>query len=352
MPDDLKTPEPQTRRFPMSKPEGHKPAVQRYSAEFPPDVRTVRSLYLGIQRKDALGASLQTFLAETNALFALSNGPDHVDMARLTDPEGYDTAFCVAYWTDEAAHGLWANSAQVSDWWSDPDKLSGDTGYFWESLSTTLGNAETIAFKEYIRGLSACPHAQIAAMDESGYWGGARDRIPNSGHDAFEPTRAAIRYTPHDASLGQRVFVGAPANLCLIRSGVSWEACGEEQLTSYRTNIEPKLDTGMEFLRQNPEETGCLSLRQVRVITAKGDDAPEAYSAGYFLSLGHLERWSKSHPTHLAIYSRAQMERKKYGEKLELRTYHEVYVQNLDARFEYLNCHGRTGLLPIQFLDG
>jgi len=31
---------------------------------------------------------------------------------------------------------------------------------------------------------------------------------------------------------------------------------------------------------------------------------------------------------------------------LELRTYHEVYVIDRHTRFEYVNCHPETGLLP------
>jgi len=41
------------------------------------------------------------------------------------------------------------------------------------------------------------------------------------------------------------------------------------------------------------------------------------------------------------------MERKKYQEKLELRTYHEVYVVDGETTFEYVNCHNQTGLIPF-----
>jgi len=70
---------------------------------------------------------------------------------------------------------------------------------------------------------------------------------------------------------------------------------------------------------------------------------------GIFQSLGHLERWAHDHPTHLAIYARAMAERKKYQDRLELRTYHEIYVLNEATEFRYLNCHSETGLLPVGF---
>ena len=42
-------------------------------------------------------------------------------------------------------------------------------------------------------------------------------------------------------------------------------------------------------------------------------------------------------------------ERTKYQDKLELRTYHEVFVLDQETDFRYLNCHGKTGLLPVRF---
>jgi aldoxime dehydratase len=39
--------------------------------------------------------------------------------------------------------------------------------------------------------------------------------------------------------------------------------------------------------------------------------------------------------------------RRKYQDRLELRTYNEIFVLESDnPAFEYINCHPRTGLLP------
>lgn len=82
----------------------------------------------------------------------------------------------------------------------------------------------------------------------------------------------------------------------------------------------------MGFLRTRGVETGCCSLRQVTIIDANGIERPEAYSHGYFLSLRHLEQWAHHHASHLAIYKQAMADRKKYRERLELCTYHEVFA--------------------------
>lgn len=338
-----------TRRFPMSQPDGHVPAIQRYSAQFDPSTQHIQTMYLGVQSHGGSWADLTAALPGIQRLFALPDGPVHHDYARFVDPQGALTLFGVAYWTDPEAHDRWTRTSEVTAFWQDPAKRSGSLGYFCESLAASKDHAETIAFKEYIRGLSACPRHSVAAMNESGYWGAARDRIPASGYDELSGSVDNFACVTRSDTLGHDIQITAPRNLCLIRSGVSWADCGPEQLGSYNTNIKPKLDLGMDHLRQNPRDTGCLSLRQVDVVDTFGHPQPEGYSAGLFLSLKHLETWALEHPTHLAIYHRAQMERQKYKDALELRTYHEVYVLNRASTFRYLNCHGATGLLAIQF---
>lgn len=338
------------RLFEMNKPAGHVPGVQRYSAGLSATTKQIQMLYLGMQVPPDEAPGHTEFLEQTKALFAGGSGPVHFDYARLVDPQGYPTLFAVAYWTDPQAFDDWAASEPVQTWWRDPAKRTGETGYFWEAMSVARDHAETIAFKEYVRGLSACPAHTLYPMDESGYWGAARDRFPASAHDRLEGTTAGpITFSARTGTRGAEIVVKAPKNLCLIRSGVSWADCGPEQLDSYNANIKPKLDLGMDHLRNNPVETGCLALRQVDVVEADGRVAPEAYSMGLFQSFAHLEKWAHDHPTHLAIYARAMAERKKYQEKLELRTYHEIYVLDEATAFRYLNCHGMTGLLPVGF---
>ena len=342
--------ETKARVFPRQMPAGHEPVVQRYSARLPEGTRAVHVLCLGYQAAGTDRDGAKQFLTEASQLFATASGPVHHDFSSFVDPEGYATVLAVAYWLEPEVHDAWRSSEVVSGWWSNPSRDAGPGGYFLESMSVSVDHLETIAFKEYVRGLSACPANTISAILESGYWGAARDRIPASAFDALGSAHTApLAFDLAVESTGRRVTVIPPANMVAIRSGVSWADCGAEQLASYEKNVKPKLDRGMEYLRTHPADSGCFSLRQVDVIDPDGTPRKEGYSLGYFLSLGHLETWSRSHPTHLAIYARAMAERKKYREKLELRTYHEVYVVDGDVRFEYVNCHPRTGLLPFRF---
>ncbi|MEP3276682.1 MAG: phenylacetaldoxime dehydratase family protein [Stappiaceae bacterium] len=335
-----------TRKYAMNKPVGHSPAIQRYSSRVEDEVKQVRLLILG-QQSQVMGIQARKdFLSTLSTVFNHIGRPLHHDLATYTDPEGFENTFAVCYWQDEETFRAWKRG--FDSWWMEQDPSTMDRGLWVESFAVPVEYRETIAFKEYIRGLSACPMSKIEPMNESGYWGAARDRLPASAHDDLAPACTdPLKIVSGRDTLKKRIAIrDAPSNLCVIRSGVSWAECGEEQLASYQQNLEPKLNEGMDYLRQNPVKSGCCSLRQVTCLNEDGSPAKEAYSLGLFQSFNHLEEWSHNHPTHLVIYTRAQAERKKYQERLELRTYHEVYVLNEETSFDYLNCHPKTGLLP------
>lgn len=340
------------RKYPMKKPDGHVPPIPRFTARMTNDAPVITIVYMGAQSKSGDEVECLARLAEIDFLMAAESGADHRDYAKFTDTQGYLTMFAVGYWRSPDVYDDWVATEQVSDWWFDPGKDSGDIGYFRESMIVPSDYAETNIFKEYVRGLSACPMSKIEPIDETGYWGAARDRFPASAYDQFEvPDTVKLDLMSGRNANQVRVKISPHQNFVVIRSGVTWQDCGDEQLQSFENNIKPKLDIGMTYLREHPLDTGCCSLRQVDVIDVNGSVAMEEFSLGYFRSLADLEAWAHEHPTHLAIFTRAIAEREKYGEKLELRTYHEIYVLTAEgSQFEYVNCHGNTGLLP--FYDG
>ncbi|MEP6241476.1 phenylacetaldoxime dehydratase family protein [Erythrobacter sp.] len=334
------------RKFPMRKPDNHQPVIQRYSSQVSEDVSSIRVATLGFQGKAGPRDNLTAFLDFIDNAFAKIGKPNHHDIANFVDTQGYSTAMAVCYWLDEDDYSAWLEKFDL--WWGAHDPEALENGLWFESFSVPPPYRETNLFQEYLRGVSACPMTRIEPMSESGYWGAARDRFSASAHDDFSPEQnVELQYDPHRDTLRKHIKVSdIPSQLCVIRSGVTWANCGEEQLESYETNLKPKLDKGMTYLRENPVDTGCCSLRQVTCLEADGSAQEEAYSLGIFLTYRHLERWAHDHPTHLAIYTRALAERKKYQENLELLTYHEICVLNEDVRFEYINCHPDTGLLP------
>jgi aldoxime dehydratase len=333
------------RRFPLNQPDGHKAPVPRYSA----DVKAkVAVLFLGLQtRPDRLAGALpDAGLSEFLARIAKeSAAPVYIDQAAYTDLQGYLNRVAALYWLDIAQFQAWLESPAVQEWRA---RLRGDTsvGLWWEPVVVDAQRMETITFKEFRRGFSGCPAMGLQSTDHTGYWGAARDRIPGAGDDPFEATVAASERCPVTGATYRQIQ--PPKNMCVIRSGVSWEKCDGEQLKDWHERIKPKLDAGMTYLRENPGATGCFSLRQVESISPDGAKIAEAYSLGAFVSMQHLETWSKDHPSHLAIYTSALAARKKYQEKLQLHTYNEIFILESDnPPFEYFNCHPQTGLLPF-----
>ncbi len=329
------------RRFPLRLPENHKPPIARYSAAVT-QAGNVAVLFLGLQSRaaDELAEALAAFRA-----LQCDDAPIYSDQASFTDERGYLNRVIALYWLDTAAFGRWAQLPQVRKW---RRHASRNVGISWEPVVLDARRMETISFSEFRRGFSGCPGMNMEPTIHSGYFGAARDRIPAAADDAFEATAVL------DASdsAGDRSYfrVQPPENMAVIRSGVSWAACEGDQLKDYQERIRPKLDAGMEYLRKNPQESGCYSLRQVTGVDGDEKALAEGYSLGFFVSLEHLERWAKNHPTHLAIYARAIAARKKYQDALQLRTYNEIFVvQKNNPPFEYFNCHPDTGLLPRMF---
>jgi aldoxime dehydratase len=107
------------------------------------------------------------------------------------------------------------------------------------------------------------------------------------------------------------------------------------------------LTEGMNFLWDHLDQTGCCDLRFAEETGLGGAPLKKSFGLGYFLTLGHLEKWASTHPTHLAIFATFLTMAGDNGADLKLRLWHEVSVLATAGQvFEYVNCHSETGLLP------
>lgn len=59
---------------------------------------------------------------------------------------------------------------------------------------------------------------------------------------------------------------------------------------------------GMQYLWDNPEETGTLGLRFLQNVDENDKMIKETCGAGFFRNWADLEVWSSTHPSHLAIF--------------------------------------------------
>jgi aldoxime dehydratase len=102
----------------------------------------------------------------------------------------------------------------------------------------------------------------------------------------------------------------------------------------------------MNFLRDAGRPLGCFANRYMTVLSDDGDPLDKTFGMSWWRSLGDLERWAESHPTHVAIFGAALRYLSTLGPAATLRLYHEVTVAAADEQFfEYLGCHDETGML-------
>lgn len=211
-----------------------------------------------------------------------------------------------------------------------------------------------------------------SAVQEHGYWGSMRDRLPLSQTDELSgikkaqappvpppPPAAAEEYkssSPGSSSVtigkGRRVVVPGQKNLAVIRSGQDWSGTTPEERKLYLESMQPVLEKGMGFLRDHGEEVGCYSCRFMEIVdpeTGKPDGIDRTFGLAYFDELASLEGWSKEHPTHLAIFGGFFQYAQKLANNVTLRVFHEVMVlEEGQQYFEYVGCHEGTGMLAAR----
>lgn len=300
----------------------------------------------GAQARDA--AALDPFLRWLDEAAGQQSGPEVSERARFTDAAGYVNEVRVAYWRDPRRYADWASSEIVSAWWEHRDRTSGPVGLWREVAAVPSERFETILSSPAITiGSGRLADDVEGPIKAHGYWGSMRDRLPISRTDALlSPYGDELASHRASHGSGRRIVVTPPMNLALIRSGQDSSRSSPDELDEYQGRIRPVLEKGMNFLRDSPQETGCCSCRFMEEVEGSGEISARSFGFAWFLTLGHLERWSKSHPTHLAIYNGFSAFAKRRGPSLKLDLWHEVAVLPDGASmFEYVNCHDRTGLL-------
>jgi len=322
------------------------PPVDAWQAEFAKGVEEVVFAYFGSQRSKGTLAS--DFEQQFRDVAAGQNAPEFTTRAEMVDATGYHTDLFISYWPSRVSFETWWSKSTFARWWEDDKRTQETSGYFREIYSVVPNRFETLFSSRNPTGAGSLGEPLGNPVREHNYWGGMRDRIADSAHDDLASQVGSTLPKPRiQPSRGRRINTKVPSNLCLIRSGQDWGDCGAEELETYLDVVRPKLTAGMAFLRDNPIETGCLSCRLMDETNLDGSPSTKSFGLALFLSMKHLEDWSKSHPTHLAIFKSFFELVESRGGEIDLKLWHEVLVA--DARtsiFEYVNCHPNTGMLP------
>ena len=277
-----------------NRPEGHTPQAPAWTAVGLPEV-TVYSMFFARNPRETSAA--QGLLA---ALTSGDGTPAHLERARVVNDDDPVAVF-LGYWDDPAAYGLWRDRPDVKAVMALPGVLE-ESAFIPSDRWETLHSTEQVT--PGIRNLSPAEHTDVHE-----YWGAARDRIPASA----------------DSDLSSEPRAAVPTNLCLIRSGQIWHHCGNDERALYFEQVVPNLTAGIEFLARNPD-TGCISSRFLREQSLDGEDLESTSFVGWFRDLASLETWSRSHPTHLAIFDSFLSMVNELGGQIQLRLWHEVSV--------------------------
>jgi hypothetical protein len=326
-------------------PDNWEPPVAAWSANFGGSA-SLAIAYCGVQFHTG-------DIADSETAFTLvrsgPDAPDHVERGRFEDVTGLVNQIFVCYWRDPSVYVRFAQKSAFARWLAEDDLLTSDVGVWVEAFHIPMTRFETLFSSETPAGAARLTDKPMTGpIDEHGYWGGMRDRIPVSDtHELSSPLPGAPSIERTETR-GRRLLLAAPENLCLIRSAQDWSSCRGDERKGYLSDVHPVLIKGMKFLAENPAETGCLTCRFIEQLNDNSEAEDKSFGMAYFLDLAHLETWSKSHPTHLAIFNSFMALAQRLGNAVTLRLWHEVAALPVNgARLEYVNCHGRTGLLPF-----
>ena len=302
--------------------------------------------YFGVQSQGPAAqgkacAALRTILAS----FSLADGPLHHDVAHEVDSSGYDAMVAVAYWTDVEAYRKWLALPEVEGWWRSEERAREGIGHFREIYLPRAEGFETLfSAADQMEGVGQVLGGRSEEdIQEHGYWGGARDRLPLSQTDpliASGQLEAALQDQPG------RVRVKGHRNVALIRSGQDWTGTVDKERRLYLAEMEPVFRAGMDYLRDQGIPIGCYFNRYMHQRDPSGQAVEKSFGYSVWQSLGKMERWSESHPTHVAIFGTFMRIVQELQFKLDLRLYHEVAVLLPEEQdYEYVNCHPATGML-------
>ncbi|KAI1122908.1 hem-containing dehydratase protein [Nemania abortiva] len=348
----------QERILPAKTPQDYRPPFPAYTTRFPENVADLVMAVLGTQfpsRSDETSraiAKLSSFVTSEDA--DISARPRFHEVASVRDASGYHNEAVLAYWSSTAAYKRWAAESGFQQWWDGLDPEQEPHGWFAEIFFPTMDRAETVfTSNEIPEGAAHMREGFSGAIIEHGYWGSTRDRLPIAQIDRLDGDKAVWEAKSEEqegkpVNAKRRIRVPGTPNLVVIRSGQDWADTYPAERELYLNEMHPVLVKGMDFLRDSGHEVGCYSCRLMDVVDANTGKAglDRTFGLAYFDELASMERWSKEHPTHLAIFGGFLRYVKKLKNNITLRLFHEVLVLNPEQQlFEYVGCHPATGML-------
>lgn len=323
------------------RPENFEPPYPAFTCELfklRPDVTLGQ---ISLQHRDGHQQAAVTELQqEIESCLEGASAPWRWERCTHVDTRGYRNDITLAYWRSREEFQGWRRRADVARW---ADAIH-PVGLWIEALTCPIPRMETsYSTDEPEWGLA--PRCSVHLDSDHGYFGAMRDRIP-AAEDRGLP--AELDRLPAEdivqATEGRRLLVDLPDNLCFIRTVQGWRDCDDAQRDDYRNTLAPVYHAGVEYLRDNPRDSRCVSARLVDMLDPGAQI--QTQTLAWFLGLEYLERWAHEHPTHHAILNGMTDFAQRYDLDIDLVLGHEVYVAPRGySHAEYSNCHPGTGFL-------
>ncbi|TMM55814.1 phenylacetaldoxime dehydratase family protein [Maribacter algarum] len=333
-------------KYKKNMPPDWEPPVPAWSAQIEKDCTEVVIEYIGVQTLTDNSQKPTAFHNWYAGMMKTEHAPIHTERGRMLDSENYVNDFYISYWNSKEDYENYRSSSEFMDWWGTEERTRETSGYWLEPMIVPTERFETLFSSEDKAGAATIFNDFKGPIKEHNYFGGMRDRLEISEVNLLEGNGSELTKRSKIESLGKRVHLKTPENLAIIRSAQNLGHCKQEELDYYYKDVHPHLLKGMDFIATNPKETGCACSRFSDELTLDGNSTQKTFGFAYFLTLEHLEKWSKTHPTHLAIFhSFLEMVQSLEGQ-VAIKLWHEVSVLPKGQTFEYINCHPKTGLLP------
>lgn len=343
----------QDRTVPAVMRPGFEPAFELYTSRFPRETKDLVLAVVGAQYRPGVShdgnaiKTISSFIAKGN----IETRPGFHEVATVTDNAGYFNIAVLMYWKSKSDYHDWEASSGFGQWWRNLRSGDHDHGWFQEIFFPTIERLETVVTTEAPQGVANLRESGSGPIREHTYWGSMRDRFPVSQVDCLDGEPSQISSgapQPNSTRPSGRLKVPGKKNLVVIRSGQDWSSTSPEERDLYLGSMHPTLTKGMDFLRDHGSEVGCFSCRFMSVVDPANDyrETDATFGLAYFDSLASLEKWSREHRTHLAIFAGFSKYAKKMGSAMTLKLFHEVLVLEPEQQlFEYIDCHRGSGLL-------
>ena len=324
-----------------SRPETFQPPYDAHTSIFPEEWRDYVMGQFAVQIADGadgreLGRALDQALTQ-------SPHPLHVERVNSTDEKGYVNEVRMAYWRNAADYADWRANPAVAEFLERP--LEGPVGLWREVIVAPAANVDpTGGAARHLWGVGR--HLKQVWERYHAYYGSMRDRMPDGRSPEIEGQDFELRPRTDVVSLGRRLTVDLPHNLCFIRNVSGWRNCPPEVRQTFIDELLPVYEAGARYLRDHPAEVSCISARLSSVVDEDPPTGLDSETLAWFTSLAALEAWTHRHPTHAAIFRKAQEIAVRYNFEANLDLGHEVVVvPRGGVEAEYNNCHPETGFL-------